>query len=94
MQFNICYCFRQDHLVHGLRVQPGPADGVRVGRAGAGLRGPRLAAEVRRRHQEEHRALQPPPPLRLPRAAQGPLRLRQGDRRLQQMEEAVQRGAV
>ena len=55
--------FRQDHLLHRLRLQPGQAERVRVGQAGAGLRWSGLSEQVRSDHQEKHRTLQSKTPL-------------------------------
>lgn len=55
--------FRQDHLIHRLRLQSGQAQRVRVGQAGAGLRWAGLSEQVRSDYQEKHRTLQSKTPL-------------------------------
>ena len=58
------YC-RQDHLLHRLCLQPGQAQRLRVGQAGAGLRWTVHTTQVRRHHSQEHRPLQSSSSFRL-----------------------------
>ena len=86
---NLIFC-RQDHCLHRLCLQSGPAVSVRLKPAQAGLCRPLVSAEVWSRHSSEHGALQPEASLWLPGTDEGALRLYKGDRSSQPVEETLQ----